>query len=237
MTQCQLLEHSIARPYGSLSSSAWRQCADVARTLIAEVAFQHHVLESWLLETGYLGDSQTEQMELAQCDLYPVVARLVDIHDSRATSRHVHLQMLSRDAAAVVEAVVNAEYIARATNNLLANAVKYCHKSRGGTRRHIDIWLRYHDSQRTFWCLGVRSYGIGIDEDELAEVLKPGKRGRRAIEHGHVGSGMGLAHVQRCATVHGGHVRLSSRHEHDNVYLTTVELICPVSPARFRTQR
>ncbi len=57
--------------------------------------------------------------------------------------------------------------------------------------------------------LSVRDRGPGVPETELASLFQPFFRGSNAVRAD--GHGLGLAIVQRVATIHGGELRAANR--------------------------
>lgn len=88
-----------------------------------------------------------------------------------------------------------------ALTNLLSNAFKY---SPGGTTVEVRVWR-----DGALCCFAVDDCGSGIPEEETALIFQKYRRGRAA--EGMPGAGLGLALVERIATLHGGHVRVERR--------------------------
>jgi signal transduction histidine kinase len=88
-----------------------------------------------------------------------------------------------------------------ALTNLLSNAFKY---SPDGTTVVLRV-LRDGDC----CCFVVEDLGIGIPEEEMALVFQKYRRGRAA--EGKPGAGLGLALVERIASLHGGSVHVERR--------------------------
>lgn len=87
--------------------------------------------------------------------------------------------------------------------NLLTNAWKYT-----GENKQISI------DARTFgrWVdVTVRDNGVGIPKDEQKELYEQFSRGRRAVESGKPGMGLGLAFVQAIVKGNRGKLALASR--------------------------
>jgi two-component system CheB/CheR fusion protein len=101
--------------------------------------------------------------------------------------------------------------------NILSNALKFT--SPGG-RVAIDA---QHDAGGV--TLIVTDTGIGISEDELAEVLKPFVQGRDAERRLVRGTGLGLPLADQMMRLHGGSLSLASRRGEG----TTVTLRLPAA--------
>lgn len=83
--------------------------------------------------------------------------------------------------------------------NLLSNAFKY---SPAG--EPVSLRIEREDAQCV---LTVEDCGSGVPEEEAALIFQKYRRGRGA--EGRPGAGLGLALVQRIASLHGGHVQLT----------------------------
>jgi signal transduction histidine kinase len=85
-------------------------------------------------------------------------------------------------------------------NNLLSNAVKY---SPAGSTVDLIVQREAQDALFT-----VRDQGAGIPTEDQARLFQPFERGRNVS--GTPGTGLGLVIVQRCVSLHGGTMRLTS---------------------------
>ena len=85
-------------------------------------------------------------------------------------------------------------------NNLLSNAVKY--SPPGST---VELTVRREGAEAIFT---VRDHGAGIAPEDQAKLFQPFVRGRNVS--GTQGTGLGLVIVQRCVSLHGGTLHLTS---------------------------
>ncbi len=128
----------------------------------------------------------------------------------------------------------------RLAHNLLSNAVKYSYHgsaAKGREReRVVRIWCQpRHDEHSRHCLIAVQNYGIGIEADEMSRIGEPGYRGRLACQEVEIGTGLGISEAKQIAQAHGGRLRITSRRpDAGSPYLTTVEVILPVS---FRHRR
>lgn len=88
-----------------------------------------------------------------------------------------------------------------ALTNLLSNAFKY---SPHGTTVNLRVWR-----DGALCIFAVEDCGNGIPDEEAALIFQKYRRGRGA--EGKPGAGLGLALVERIATLHGGNVRVERR--------------------------
>jgi signal transduction histidine kinase/ActR/RegA family two-component response regulator len=87
-------------------------------------------------------------------------------------------------------------------SNLVSNALKYTPQ---GGRVRITVG---HEGEEAL--VRVRDDGMGIPPDLLPRVFEVFSQGRRGLDRGEGGLGVGLALVQRLARLHGGRVEASS---------------------------
>jgi signal transduction histidine kinase len=84
--------------------------------------------------------------------------------------------------------------------NLISNAVKY---SDPGQPVEFEAARDGEDAVFT-----IRDHGIGIPEEDQAQIFRTFTRGTNVGNR--PGTGLGLVIVQRCAVLHGGSVQLDS---------------------------
>jgi two-component system phosphate regulon sensor histidine kinase PhoR len=92
--------------------------------------------------------------------------------------------------------------LGRAVSNLLINAWKYtgADKRISVSARHVGRWLE----------IVVDDNGPGVATDEKREIFEEFARGRRAVDSGTPGVGLGLAFVRAIARAHRGKVEVTS---------------------------
>jgi len=118
--------------------------------------------------------------------------------------------------------------IERVLTNLLNNAIKY--SPDGGT---ITIGVRTIDSYEPPMVeITVTDFGIGIPDEERAEIFKRFYRTRQAVQHGFKGTGIGLFLCREIVEAHGGHIAAeAARHGGQG---TTVAIQLPQDARRPR---
>lgn len=149
-------------------------------------------------------------------DARDIVDRAVATASADAAEQGIGIDV--HGAPGVGRTVGDADALASALHNALANAVKY---SRPGSRVEVDV-ASSGDTLR----IAVSDRGIGIDDEDIPHVFEPFFRGRRAVDSQVRGSGVGLSVVQKIVDAHGGHVRVAPRHGGGTVL--TIEL--PAAP-------
>jgi signal transduction histidine kinase len=96
-----------------------------------------------------------------------------------------------------------AEELHRALANLTGNAIKY---SEDGSLVHVRLQQREHDV-----LLSVADHGLGISEDDQANLFREFQRSSNPEALRRPGTGLGLVIVQRIVRRHGGDIGLESQ--------------------------
>ncbi|GAB4481937.1 MAG: ATP-binding protein [Burkholderiaceae bacterium] len=94
--------------------------------------------------------------------------------------------------------------LARALENLLANAARYGRDPDSGALE-VSVALRIEGRDAV---IEIADRGPGIAADEVDRLVRPFERGESA-RSGHAGAGLGLAIVDRIARLHGGTLALA----------------------------
>jgi len=126
-------------------------------------------------------------------------ARL-ETHDGARVERHI--------APGVRIAGYRTE-LARALENLLANAARYGRDPQSGALQ-LSVEVRVEDGDAL---IEIADRGPGIAPDEVDRLVRPFERGESA-RSGHAGAGLGLAIVDRIARLHGGTLALVPNRPH-----------------------
>ena len=134
----------------------------------------------------------------AALDLNIFFRRVVDEVLS-ATNRRCLIELSLN--AVPLEAQADEALLGHIFTNLLSNAVKY---SEPGATVHFAVERDGPEAR----CI-VRDHGIGISQEDQQQLFKAFHRGSNVGTR--PGTGLGLLLVKRCAELHGGNVRVSSR--------------------------
>ncbi len=154
------------------------------------------ILDMAKVEAGRLELYEEEVCPRAAAD---AVLRLVK---DRATASGVSLKVDFPDALPAVRA--DELRLKQILLNLLTNAVKFTPP--GGT---VMLACRYApDSGLAFT---VSDTGVGMDEGELAEAMRPFGQADSGLNRRHEGTGLGLPLTVALVAMHGGELRLDSR--------------------------
>ena len=169
----------------------------------AQVIFQQSEKLSFLIETLVkLSRLETDVLAVTPKSqpLAPLLERAASQAKAAAEQKGIALQ-LHLQQQAEMKALYDLRWTAEALGNLLDNAVKYT--SPGGC-------IQVSATQYELFCrIDVRDNGIGIAEEEQAQIFGRFYRGRQVREQ--EGLGIGLYLAREIVQKQGGYLKLSSR--------------------------
>ena len=202
-----MVSHEFRTPLGIIQSSAEllrefhqkmqpaerdEQLDSIARNTRRMAGMMEGVLVLSRLDAGKL------DFHPAPLDLNLFCRRIVDEVLS-ATNRRAKIELMLHDIPSTAKA--DEQLLGHIFMNLLSNAVKY---SEPGATVHFTI----KRDNRNAVCV-VHDSGIGISESDQQQLFKAFHRGTNVGTR--PGTGLGLLLVKRCAELHGGKVRVTSR--------------------------
>ena len=169
----------------------------------AQVIFQQSEKLSFLIETLVkLSRLETDVLAVTPKSqpLSPLLERAVSQAKAAAEQKGIALQ-LHLQQQAEMRALYDLRWTAEALGNLLDNAVKYTPP---------DGCIQVSATQYELFCrIDVRDNGIGVAEEEQAQIFGRFYRGRQVREQ--EGLGIGLYLAREIAQKQGGYLKLSSR--------------------------
>lgn len=169
----------------------------------AQVIFQQSEKLSFLIETLVkLSRLETDVLAVTPKSqpLSPLLERAASQAKAAAEQKGIALQMHLQQQAEM-KALYDLRWTAEALGNLLDNAVKYTPP--GGC-------IQVSATQYELFCrIDVRDNGIGVAEEEQAQIFGRFYRGRQVREQ--EGLGIGLYLAREIAQKQGGYLKLSSR--------------------------
>ena len=169
----------------------------------AQVIFQQSEKLSFLIETLVkLSRLETDVLAVTPKSqpLSPLLERAASQAKAAAEQKGIALQ-LHLQQQAEMKALYDLRWTAEALGNLLDNAVKYTPP--GGC-------IQVSATQYELFCrIDVRDNGIGIAEEEQAQIFGRFYRGRQVREQ--EGLGIGLYLAREIAQKQGGYLKISSR--------------------------
>lgn len=156
------------------------------------------LLKSSRLESGILNLHPRNQ------PVYPMLASAAEQVREAAVRKQIEVRLLESDACACFDR----KWTEEAVSNLLDNAVKY---SPAGSRIEVSV-----TAYEMFTAVHVKDEGIGIGEEEQAQIFTRFYRGRDVSEE--PGVGIGLYLVREIAGKQSGYVKVSSRKGKGSVF-------------------
>jgi signal transduction histidine kinase len=208
--------------------------SDLARHIVAEARLGLYVVRNFLSYTSINRYKEATRPQLTEVDLSHLVEEMVALHHVQAAVKDVQFQ--ASKLACIPKISGFESELERLFHNIFSNAIKYSYRSTASTRRFIKVSGKnpYDPGfrERRF-AISIENYGLGLEEAELQEVLKPGFRGHQAIAEVPIGAGIGLSESYKIMQLHGGDIRVRSKLLHGQskatpTYLTTVDLIFPL---------
>jgi PAS domain S-box-containing protein len=202
-----LVSHEFRTPLGIIQSSAELlrdfyqkmdasdredQLESITRNTRRMAGMMEGVLVLSRLDAGKL------DFQPATLDLNQFCQRVVDEVLS-ATNRRCRIELALRGVPS--EAAADERLLGHIFTNLLSNAVKYSEEGSG-------VRFRIERDGRDAVC-AVCDQGIGIPAEDQPQLFNAFHRGTNVGSR--PGTGLGLLLVKRCAELHGGNVRVSSR--------------------------
>ena len=198
---------------GPLSDEQRKQLGMVMGSARHLLELINDVLDLSKIEAGQL------QIRHEPVDVGVVVERVLD--SVRPQAQHKQLTLNLECPEALPEISGDRRRIEQILLNLLSNAIKFT--DRGGVTLCVEVvsaWLpsaangavpSAAPDARPALRFRVLDTGIGIAEDELAQLFQPFRQVDSGIARQHEGTGLGLAICRRLAGLMGGEIAASSR--------------------------
>lgn len=145
-------------------------------------------------------ESGARPLRLAPARVAPIVERALLMLDPLAEQRE--MRIVRRFAPNLPPLLVDADLLAQAVTNLVANGIKYSKPS-----SEVIVELR---ADRDAFVIEVADHGHGIPPESLARIFEKFYRVPRLENADVSGTGLGLAFVREIAEKHGGRVTAES---------------------------
>lgn len=145
-------------------------------------------------------ESGARPLRLTPARIAPLVERALLLLDPLAAQRE--MRIVRRFAPNLLPLMVDADLLAQAITNLVANAIKY-----GDPASEIIVELR---ADRDALWITVADHGQGIPAESLSRIFEKFYRVLRLENADVSGTGLGLALVREIAEQHGGRVTVES---------------------------
>ncbi len=167
--------------------------------MIGKQSIHLNQLINTILDVSLLERTEFEMDKKEQ----PVDEILCDIVDSFLTSCNHCAIINEKYNCREIKAEIDLLHFTTMINNLLTNAVKYCHKE-----PEIDITTEPGDRKLI---ITISDNGPGIDKEHLSHIFEKFYRIPTGDIHKTKGLGLGLYYVKRIANAHGGEVNVFSK--------------------------
>lgn len=145
-------------------------------------------------------ESGARPLRLAPARVAPIVERALLMLDSLAEQRG--MRIVRRFAPNLPPLLIDADLLAQALTNLIANAIKYSNPA-------SEIIVELRADRDAFW-IEVADQGHGIPAESLARIFEKFYRVPRLEDADVSGTGLGLAYVREIAEKHGGRINVES---------------------------
>jgi signal transduction histidine kinase len=145
-------------------------------------------------------ESGAEPLRLAPMRIATLVERVLLLLDPLAAQRNIRIvRGLAPDLPVILS---DADLIAEALTNLIANAIKY-------SPVNTEIVVEARDAGDAL-IVEIRDQGYGVSADALPKIFEKFYRVPRVEDAGVPGTGLGLALVREIVELHGGRVTVES---------------------------
>jgi signal transduction histidine kinase len=169
--------------------------------------------------------SQKIREEMKDVQIQAVVERAVDSIKDAAAEKRIEVRFsVSSDDPPIS---CYEDWILRAVENLLANALKYTPEG-GRIEVTVTSYLEWKEGGVVEVC--VKDTGIGILEEEIGKIFEPFYRGKNVQTE--PGIGLGLSFVKEVVELHGGKVLVLS----DPPKGSTFSILLPVGEKQKRKE-
>jgi signal transduction histidine kinase len=164
-----------------------------------------------------------------------LIYEVVDLYSPKAKERGIEifldLEQLKAETGKhkVLTIRMNRDALKNAFSNALDNAIKYSFEGTASNPRWVEIVGKLKKVKRVLgYNIAISNLGVGIEEDEIEAVFRPGYQGRQRLYTGHAGFGMGLTILREYVEKHGGQVKINSISQTRSAWLTTLDIWLPL---------
>jgi signal transduction histidine kinase len=147
-------------------------------------------------------------------DLTAVVRRIIDQLSPNAERKNIKVSFRTRREVMIYG---DDQYYPMIIDNLISNAIKYSFPN-----TTVTVRLTANDSQVI---LNVIDQGVGIAEEDKAELFKKFNRIENPLSRSEGGSGLGLFLAYQLARAHGGEIDVASKPGKGSTFVLTLPAI------------
>lgn len=209
----------------------FQETVKIQKYISSETKLGLYMVRNYLSRSSEYRYSQVIKPNFEKLKLNPLINEMIDMYKWRADEKDI---IIINEVGDLPFIWGDKMELRRALHNIFSNALKYSYHSIQDRRRNIKVSSRIpYDPgfKLPRFAISFENYGLGLEEDEIQQVLKPGFRGIQAIKEVAIGSGIGLSEVHKIIKLHKGEVKFQSRKLYgegeESTYLTSVSLIFP----------
>ena len=159
-------------------------------------------------------ESGQKQRNIAPLNLVETAKKSIEIHNSMAEDKGVHV-VLKSDESIMVNADSGEMEIM--FNNLISNAIKY-NKNYGS----VTISIKKLED---FVSIEIADTGIGFKDEEKSKIFKEFVRCKNEFTQGIEGSGLGLSILSKLVRLYDGNIKLESEFGKGSKFTITLKKI------------
>lgn len=181
---------------GRLSPEEEEMLTDAIESCRRLIHLVNSMLDIHRIEAGKM------ELQLAQCDLRRMASRIVNLFQTEARQKGIHLSLHVPASLPTIEA--DGDRLEQVIINLVANAVKFT--GEGGSVR-----VSVRPADRNAVEVAVSDTGVGIPLEDQSQIFTEFVRVSRPGGFDRSGSGLGLAIAKRIVEAHSGEIFVKSR--------------------------
>jgi len=194
---------------------------DKQRDFLAKINRSANSLLGIINDILDLSKIEAGKMELEQIpfDLKQTLQDLIELHEVKAESKGITLQLTIDDTLPVLF-MGDPLRLGQVINNLMSNAIKFSNK---GIIQIIVSSVKRDDEMYTL-SVSIKDEGIGMSEDQLDKLFKAFSQADSSTTRKFGGTGLGLAISQKIVEAMGSQIKVDSQLNHGSVFYFSLNL-------------
>lgn len=169
-----------------------------------------------LLNLNHTKDIPTEP-DFKLTDITITINKVIDLFFGESKNKNINL-VFEKPEGAFPKINCDESMIAVAIENLIENALKYSENN-----TDIKISLKHLESENKISIL-INNKGIGINEEDKANIFSKFFRGSNAIAKEKTGSGFGLFTTKNIVEKHRGEIRFENSEEEGTTFIISLPI-------------
>ncbi|WP_354667873.1 GAF domain-containing hybrid sensor histidine kinase/response regulator [Aliiglaciecola lipolytica] len=164
-------------------------------------------------------DSDKLTLEEVPIDLNQLLNNCVEIFNPRAQDKSIKL-VRKFELTDKVFAVSDPTRLRQICSNLLSNAIKFTHQG----QVDITTQITRKDNNRAMLTILVEDSGVGINEEQLAQLFSPFNQADASTTRKFGGTGLGLSITRKLCQLMGGDVSVESTPDAGSKFKASINL-------------